>query len=76
MTTASWIRKFIHSHSDYKQDSVVSEGIAYDLLKQMQGITDGEIPCPELLGNLVSKAPQDYKVIDCHLEPPTTASEK
>lgn len=64
MTTAGWIRKYVTSHPGYKKDSVVSEEIAYDLLQQMQKVTDGDVPCPELLGNLVSKAPQDYKVID------------
>jgi len=33
ITTASWMRRFIRSHPDYKFDSVVSDGINYDLLK-------------------------------------------
>lgn len=32
-TEATWIREFVRSHPEYKQDSVVSERINYDLLK-------------------------------------------
>lgn len=31
-TAATWIRDFVRSHPDYKFDSVVSQGINYDLL--------------------------------------------
>ena len=31
-TTARWIRDFVASHPEYKQDSVITEGINYDLL--------------------------------------------
>lgn len=33
ITTATWMRKFIRSHPDYKFDSVISDTINYDLLK-------------------------------------------
>ncbi|KAK3088140.1 hypothetical protein FSP39_015291 [Pinctada imbricata] len=33
-TTAQWMRNFVRTHKDYKQDSVVSESINYDLLKK------------------------------------------
>lgn len=33
VTPATWIRNFITSHSEYKQDSVVSDDIQYDLVK-------------------------------------------
>ena len=65
MTTAGWIRKFVATHPDYKQDSVVSEKITFDLYKEMKKISNGEITCPELTGNLASKSPEKYKVIDC-----------
>lgn len=55
MTTAGWIRKFITSHADYKQDSVVSERINYDLLLQMCKIQQGAEGCPELFGTTKSK---------------------
>ena len=32
LTPATWIRKFVQSHSDYQKDSVVSQEINYDLL--------------------------------------------
>ena len=32
-TTAAWIRRFIQQHPDYKQDSVVSEKVSFDLIK-------------------------------------------
>ncbi len=71
LTTASWIRKFVTSHPDYKQDSVVSEKVTYDLYKEAKMISNREKLCPELTGNLVSKAPNKYKVLDrdCQLEP-------
>ncbi|XP_069956641.1 glutamate--cysteine ligase [Cherax quadricarinatus] len=50
MTTAAWIRNFITSHPEYKQDSVVSDGIAYDLIIAASDITQGKQECKELLG--------------------------
>lgn len=32
LTAATWIRNFVTSHPDYKNDSVVSQIINYDLL--------------------------------------------
>ena len=65
MTTASWIRKFVHSHPDYKHDSVVSDKVTYDLMRHMHDISQGTVPCPELIGKLASRTPPTYKVIDC-----------
>ncbi len=65
MTTAGWIRKQVLSHPDYKQDSVVNEKMTYDLIKLMRDVTEGVVPCPELIGSLASKAPQKYTVLDC-----------
>ncbi|CAE1240060.1 GCLC [Acanthosepion pharaonis] len=48
MTMAQWIRKFVLTHADYKQDSVVNENITYDLLVECEKIASGEKPCPEL----------------------------
>ncbi|OQV17461.1 Glutamate--cysteine ligase catalytic subunit [Hypsibius exemplaris] len=47
-TTASWMRDFVRSHPDYKQDSVVSEEINYDLMKTCQKIGNEEIQEPKL----------------------------
>lgn len=52
LTPATWIRQFVQAHPDYKQDSVISPSIAADLMATCQGIGDGSIPCPELLGDI------------------------
>lgn len=41
-TASKWIRNFVREHKDYKMDSVVSEGIAYDLVKAAERITVNE----------------------------------
>lgn len=51
LTTATWIRQEVVNHPDYKQDSVVTEKINYDLLKKASEIQEGLRLCPELLGN-------------------------
>ncbi|KAF9924990.1 hypothetical protein FBU30_005154 [Linnemannia zychae] len=51
MTAATWTRHFVQNHPDYKQDSVVSERINYDLVKMIEKINKGEVQVPELLGN-------------------------
>jgi glutamate--cysteine ligase catalytic subunit len=52
ITTATWIRNKITSHPDYKQDSVISESINYDLLKLINRLdAEGSELAPELLGN-------------------------
>uniref|UniRef100_A0A6M2DFZ2 Glutamate--cysteine ligase n=1 Tax=Xenopsylla cheopis TaxID=163159 RepID=A0A6M2DFZ2_XENCH len=50
LTTASWIRQEVLNHPEYKQDSIVSERINYDLLKRAYDIQNGGASCPELLG--------------------------
>ena len=74
MTTATYLRKCVLEHQDYKKDSVVSDKIAYDLLKHLRDISEGRVTCPELTGTLMSKTPPSYKVVDCppNKEDPTT----
>lgn len=69
LTTASWIRKEITEHEEYKHDSVVSERICYDLLTKAKDIQDGIRPCPELLGaNVGSKTADNIPpAIEKHL---------
>ncbi|XP_055644296.1 glutamate--cysteine ligase [Toxorhynchites rutilus septentrionalis] len=69
LTTASWIRKEITGHQDYRQDSVVSERICYDLLRKAKDIQDGVRSCPELLGaNVGSKTTDNIPpAIEKHL---------
>merc|ERR1719223_1550689 len=42
MTPATWIRKFVREHEDYKFDSVVTDSIAYDLLIACKEIGEGK----------------------------------
>ncbi|XP_067840093.1 glutamate--cysteine ligase catalytic subunit isoform X2 [Heptranchias perlo] len=55
MTTACWLRKFVANHPDYKQDSVVTEKINYDLIMKCDQIAKGMHDCPKLIGQPVSK---------------------
>ncbi|CAF1198513.1 unnamed protein product [Rotaria sordida] len=48
LTNASWIRKFILSHPSYKQDSVISEEIQYDLIWKMVQIANVHENCPQI----------------------------
>ncbi|XP_034939693.1 glutamate--cysteine ligase catalytic subunit [Chelonus insularis] len=50
MTTASWLRKQITTHPDYKKDAKITEQINYDILKKVYDIQTGVQSCPELLG--------------------------
>jgi glutamate--cysteine ligase catalytic subunit len=53
LTTAAWIRKFVTSHAEYTHDSVVTPGIAYDLVMACKRIGEGRMQCPDLLGDVV-----------------------
>jgi len=53
LTPASWIRRFVRGHPEYKGDGEVSQGIAYDLVQVCDEIGRGIRPCPELLGDVV-----------------------
>jgi len=48
MTPATWIRKFVHNHPDYKKDSVVSDRIATDLMQTCHRIGCGIEKADEL----------------------------
>ena len=41
-TAARWIRHFVDQHEEYKHDSEVGEGVVYDLVKAVEGITRDE----------------------------------
>ena len=41
-TAAKWIRHFVRTHPDYAGDSVVGEGLCYDLIKAVEEITTHE----------------------------------
>jgi glutamate--cysteine ligase catalytic subunit len=56
MTTAQWIRQFVHTHSEYQHDSRVTEGINYDLICTLARVTRGEVNVPELTGKETSSS--------------------
>lgn len=41
-TAAKWIRHFVRGHGEYKMDSVITDGMAYDLVKAAERITINE----------------------------------
>jgi len=41
-TAAKWLRHFVTTHDEYKQDSVVGEGISFDLVKAVERLTKEE----------------------------------
>jgi glutamate--cysteine ligase catalytic subunit len=53
ITCAAWMRRFVQQHPAYKQDSVVSQEINYDLCRAMEKITKGELRPEELFGDFV-----------------------
>uniref|UniRef100_A0A8C9WW58 Glutamate--cysteine ligase n=1 Tax=Scleropages formosus TaxID=113540 RepID=A0A8C9WW58_SCLFO len=55
MTMAKWMREFVAKHPQYKQDSVITDKINYDLLLKCNRIAKGEEGCPELIGDPVSR---------------------
>uniref|UniRef100_A0A4W6DZP0 Glutamate--cysteine ligase n=1 Tax=Lates calcarifer TaxID=8187 RepID=A0A4W6DZP0_LATCA len=55
MTMAKWMREFVAKHPQYKQDSVITDKINYDLFRKCDRIAKGEEQCPELIGNPVNK---------------------
>lgn len=59
MTTARWIREFVTNHPEYKNDSVVSDRINYDLLKRCADISTGKLECNGLLPSFSSKTTDD-----------------
>ncbi|CAM9306203.1 unnamed protein product [Chrysoparadoxa australica] len=64
MTTAAWMRQFVTQHADYKQDSVVTDEIAYDLVMACKEIGEGIRPCPELLGQVTIEAVNAEEAFD------------
>nr|AAI54236.1 Gclc protein [Danio rerio] len=55
MTMAKWMREFVAKHPQYKQDSVITDKINYDLLHKCDRIAKGEEKCPELIGEPVNR---------------------
>ncbi|XP_048863260.1 glutamate--cysteine ligase catalytic subunit [Brienomyrus brachyistius] len=55
MTMAKWMRDFVSQHPQYKQDSVITDKINYDLLQKCDHIASGHEHCPDLLGEPVNR---------------------
>jgi glutamate--cysteine ligase catalytic subunit len=49
LTPATWMRDFVLNHPEYKNDSRITDGIAYDLTWNMYQLSSGEKHCPKLL---------------------------
>ncbi|KAL4505198.1 hypothetical protein ABPG72_016265 [Tetrahymena utriculariae] len=45
-TVARWIRNFVKSHPEYKQDSEITNSIAYDLIEAITSISEGKTQDP------------------------------
>ncbi|KAI8086863.1 glutamate-cysteine ligase-domain-containing protein [Gilbertella persicaria] len=54
MTGAAYLRQFVQNHPKYKQDSVVSNEITYDLVKRADQIAKGGYHPIELLGSFTA----------------------
>uniref|UniRef100_A0A673UGS5 Glutamate--cysteine ligase n=1 Tax=Suricata suricatta TaxID=37032 RepID=A0A673UGS5_SURSU len=64
MTVAKWMREFISSHPDYKQDSVITDEMNYSLLLKCNQIANELCECPELLGPVFRKLKYSGSKID------------
>jgi len=49
-TAAEWMRGRLLAHPEYRQDSEVSAGMAYDLLRACSEVSEGRQSAPDLLG--------------------------
>ncbi len=50
VTTATWIRRFVTSHPDYKHDSYVSDKVTFDLISRIRDFAEGKDQCLEVAG--------------------------
>lgn len=53
VSLATWQREFVLQHPLYKNDSVVSEEIAYDLMKKCIDISNNRVVEPRLVGDFI-----------------------
>lgn len=68
ITPATWMRNYVRNHPEYKQDSVVSDEIAYDLTLACTQIGEGRLHVPELLGDVKIKLVTTEGAYDAKLE--------
>ncbi|TRY96963.1 hypothetical protein DNTS_033570 [Danionella cerebrum] len=55
MTMAKWMREYVSHHPQYKQDSVITDKINYDMLQECDLIAKGQKKCPELIGEPLNR---------------------
>jgi len=58
-TAAKWIRHFVREHKEYKMDSIVPDGVAYDLVKAADRIATHEGSdgfAKEMFGKMVERS--------------------
>lgn len=71
-TTARWIRDFVLAHPDYKHDSVVSEVINYDLIREFDQITRETVDAPTLFHTQTSRSsdaiPESIQSIETQID--------
>eukprot|EP00474_Spongospora_subterranea_P008754 CRZ09212.1 hypothetical protein [Spongospora subterranea] len=51
-TLATWMRRFVQTHPDYRFDSNISQSTAFDLINVLDEIAAGRVHCPQLLPEL------------------------
>lgn len=60
MTGAEWQRRYAMSHPTYKQDSMLTTEIVYDLVSIMADAANGFVDIPEMVGTLAQQAHHTY----------------
>mmetsp|Transcript_61309 Transcript_61309/g.171172 ORF Transcript_61309/g.171172 Transcript_61309/m.171172 type:complete len:695 (+) Transcript_61309:145-2229(+) len=53
LTPATWMRNFVLQHPEYNKDSIITPGMAVDLMTACDEIGRGVRPCKELHGDVV-----------------------
>lgn len=62
-TAASWMRNFVLNHPEYKQDSVVTESINYDLITEILKIQNDNVLPASMYGDLLQDE-ENVEVVD------------
>jgi glutamate--cysteine ligase catalytic subunit len=76
ITPATWMRNFVRSHPSYKNDSVITDDIAYDLTKACRDIGIGKLHVPELLGKVKIEPITDEGAYEVKLESSRAQNER
>ena len=52
LTAASWLRKFVEVHPEYRRDSQLTQTVVADLMRTVEQIQSGKIEVTQLMGQL------------------------